>query len=75
MAFKLANKEKKAKNASPKNSADSSKKNSQADDVLAFLEQQKKDAKAKEEAGQCMFCQNLLAPTLKGHACCNRSQR
>lgn len=55
MALKLK-KSKKATNASPKKSAILSKKNSQADDVLAFLEQQKKDAKAKEEAGECMFC-------------------
>lgn len=56
MAFTLAKNDKKAKNASPKNDTASSKKSSQADDVLAFLEQEKKNAKAKEEAGQCMFC-------------------
>ena len=55
MALKLK-KSKKATNASPKNSAKQAKNDSQADDVLAFLEQQKKDAKAKEEAGECMFC-------------------
>ena len=57
MALKLKRKSKKADNASPKKTASKSSKNdSQADDVLAFLEQQKKNAKAKEEAGECMFC-------------------
>ncbi|MCA9349368.1 hypothetical protein KC878_04500 [Candidatus Saccharibacteria bacterium] len=57
MALSLKTKNEKAKNASPKNAtALSSKKASQADDVLAFLKQQEEDAKAKEAAGQCMFC-------------------